>query len=852
MADAQTLPAPWATRDIGSPALAGTASVASGTYTVTGAGADIWGTSDQFRFVYQPLQGDVDVIARVASLQQQDVWSKAGVMIRADLTAGSPHAFMLVSAARDYGFQHRAAAGGSTGHTAGPVGSAPGWVRMVRRGSQFTAYYATDGGTWTTVGSQSITMGSTVYVGLAVTSHNPSATSTATFTNVAVSSAGTLPAPWTNRDVGSPALAGKAGVSNGVFSVTGAGADIWGTSDQFHYVYQPIQGDAEIVARVASFSAPDGWSKAGLMIRAALTGSSQNVLIAATQSEGWMFTRRLSAGAETISNKPRQPGTVPGWIRLVREGSLFSGYYSSDGSSWLLLGSETIAMPTTVYVGLAVTSHNTGSAATATYSNVTIRQPSGGGNQAPTVSISSPASGATYSAPASITIAAAASDSDGTVSRVDFYRGSTLIGSDTGSPFSVTWSSVPAGSYSLTAVATDNGGATATSAAVAITVGTSTSTSTALPAPWTNRDVGSPALAGRASVSNGVFSVTGAGADIWGTSDQFHYVYQPFQGDAEIVARVASFSAPDGWSKAGLMIRAALTGSSQNVLVAATKSEGWMYTRRITSGDITYSNKPRLPGAAPGWLRLVRQGNLFSGYYSSDGSSWTLMGSDTIVMPTTVYVGLAVTSHNTGTTATSTYSNVTVRQPSGGNQAPTVSISSPVNGTIYSAPASITIAAAASDSDGTVSRVDFYQGSTLIGSDTSSPFSVTWSSVPAGSYSLTAVATDNGGATARSAAVLISVGSSTVPATTLAFTPSADHATKVTSYSVALRRATDSVTATPVATRDLGKPSVVNNEIRVDISTLVNPLPSGAYYAVVTAIGSGGSASSTPSASFTK
>jgi hypothetical protein len=92
------------------------------------------------------------------------------------------------------------------------------------------------------------------------------------------------------------------------------------------------------------------------------------------------------------------------------------------------------------------------------------------GNQLPTVSITSPANGATFTAPANITINATAADSDGTVSKVDFYEDGALIGTDTTSPYSVTWSNAPAGSHSLTAVATDNLGATRTSTAVGITV----------------------------------------------------------------------------------------------------------------------------------------------------------------------------------------------------------------------------------------------------------------------------------------------------------------------------------------------------------------------------------------------
>ena len=100
----------------------------------------------------------------------------------------------------------------------------------------------------------------------------------------------------------------------------------------------------------------------------------------------------------------------------------------------------------------------------------TMTKGGGGGNVLPTVSITSPASGATFTAPASITIDATAADSDGTVTKVDFYQGATFLGTDTTSPYSYTWNSVAAGSYSLTAVATDNVGGTKTSTAIPVTV----------------------------------------------------------------------------------------------------------------------------------------------------------------------------------------------------------------------------------------------------------------------------------------------------------------------------------------------------------------------------------------------
>jgi hypothetical protein len=101
--------------------------------------------------------------------------------------------------------------------------------------------------------------------------------------------------------------------------------------------------------------------------------------------------------------------------------------------------------------------------------------------------------------------------------------------------------------------------------------------------------------------------------------------------------------------------------------------------------------------------------------------------------------------------------------------------------------------------------------------------------------------------------VSIAVGTTTTtrPAS-VSFTASTNHDTAVTSYVVALYRSIDPVTATPVATRNIGKPTPVSGTITADISTTVNGLPSGSYYSVVTAAGSGGSATSTPSSTFTK
>jgi PA14 domain-containing protein/galactose oxidase-like protein len=178
------IPKPWTSQDIGAVAAAGSSSYSVGNWTVVGSGADIWNNADEFRFVHQTATGDCEMIARVTGVQNTDPWAKAGVMIRETLTAGSRHAYMALTSGNGLAFQRRTATDGISEHTSGGAASAPRWVRVARVGSTFTGYSSTDGLTWTTVGSATITMGTTVYIGLAVTSHLDGTLNTSTFDNV--------------------------------------------------------------------------------------------------------------------------------------------------------------------------------------------------------------------------------------------------------------------------------------------------------------------------------------------------------------------------------------------------------------------------------------------------------------------------------------------------------------------------------------------------------------------------------------------------------------------------------------------------------------------------------------------
>lgn len=178
------VPSPWATQDIGAVGLGGGASFSNGVFSLAGAGGDIQGTADAFRFVYVMATGDCTIIARVNSVQNVNAWSKAGVMIRESLDPGAANAFVAVTPGNGVTWQYRSGTvGGTSWNNTGNL-SAPYWVKLVRSGNTFTGYRSAYGTNWTQQGTATFTVASTVYVGLALTSHDTSTLCTATFENV--------------------------------------------------------------------------------------------------------------------------------------------------------------------------------------------------------------------------------------------------------------------------------------------------------------------------------------------------------------------------------------------------------------------------------------------------------------------------------------------------------------------------------------------------------------------------------------------------------------------------------------------------------------------------------------------
>jgi regulation of enolase protein 1 (concanavalin A-like superfamily) len=183
---------------------------------------------------------------------------------------------------------------------------------------------------------------------------------------------------WQSNDVGEVGAAGFTvydGQNGQPLTVSGAGADVWGMSDAFHFSWREVVGNFEFKAWVNSVEQVHVWTKAGLMIRESLAPGARHAFVLATPTaeKGVAFQRRLTTGGTSLHTAG--PSLAPGvWLRLVRTGDVITTYYShptaTDGY-WVPVGSQTFAsLPSTMLVGFAVGSHERGRLAQAEFQNV--------------------------------------------------------------------------------------------------------------------------------------------------------------------------------------------------------------------------------------------------------------------------------------------------------------------------------------------------------------------------------------------------------------------------------------------------------------------------------------------------
>jgi len=374
-------------------------------------------------------------------------------------------------------------------------------------------------------------------------------------------------------------------------------------------------------------------------------------------------------------------------------------------------------------------------------------------NALPVVTITSPANNSNSTAPANISLAVTASDADGSVSKVDYYNGTTLIASTT-SPFTFAWNNVAAGTYTITAIATDNRGGVTVSAPVSVTVNAATVATVYQDCNY-----------GGYAVSLGVGNYTMSQLVALGAKDNDLSSIK-VQSGYEVI-----LYADDNFGGASLVItsnNSCVVGNSFNDIATSLKVMK-VPANNPPSVSIT-SPANNASFNAPASITFTANAT------DSDGSVSKVEffnGSQSIGVATTspfkvtwsnvaagTYSITAKATDNSNAVTSSGTISITVKAVVSNNP-PAVSITTPTNNATYNAPASVTFSANASDSDGSVSKVEYFNGSQSIGVATTSPYTVSWTNVAAGTYTITAKATDNSNSVTTSAAISITVKSVT-------------------------------------------------------------------------------------------
>jgi regulation of enolase protein 1 (concanavalin A-like superfamily) len=733
------LPADWSAQDVGLVSRPGSTSydAATSTFTLAASGADIWGSSDTIQYAYQTLQGDGTIIARVASMGGSDGWAKTGVMIRESLAENSKEVAMLASWTGGLQMTWRNSTGGVTsGYYPTPAAFAPVWVKLVRSGNTFTGYKSTDGTAWTQWFATTVSMNPTVYVGLAGTAHNQSKINTSTFDNVSLT--GTLnPSPALNA---LPAPADPAVTATTASTVSLS----WGNvTDETGYAVER-SGDGIAFVQVGTTAADvtaftDTGLSGGLRyfyrIRAqdasgvsepsaAIGAATRPAAVANLTVTSWTATQLIlnwtDSSSETGYRIERSPDGTTGWAARATVSANVTSYTDSGLTSGVR------------YYYRVATLDASGDAATSATALGVTRMPA--------------VAGLAFTSKASNQMVIQWTDlTDETGYRIErstdgiAFSSLGMVGANV---TAYTDSAVTPlmecyyrviGAYPLTETLPPTPIFAAAAAAAA------------LPSAWLSQDIGAVGGAGAAGAGGGTFTLVASGTDIWGTSDQFGFVYQALTGNGRIVAHVATQENTDGWAKAGVMIRETLAANSKHAFVTSTPNYGARLQYRGSAGGGSTDVASSL--GSPKWVRLARSGNVFTAEASTDNVTWVAISTVTISMSSTVYMGLALTSHNNAQLNTSTFDNVVW------DTQPTVS--APIADVAVAedaAPTVINLAAAFADldiaprGDNLTYTVTANSNATLVGTAiNASQLTLTYAANRSGTAALTVRATDAAG-----------------------------------------------------------------------------------------------------------
>jgi poly(3-hydroxybutyrate) depolymerase len=329
----------------------GSFSEENGVFTLHGEG-EVWGSKSGMYYVYRPASGNCSITTRVTSVGNT-YWGfgKAGVMIRDGLSANDHHVFLALTYSAGSVLYSSNAGDGTSWST----GVAPYWLHLERDGNTFYGYIAPDvngePGSWTSVGSRTVSMGSEVYVGMGCSSNVDNTLNTSTFDSTTTT--GTIES-WQSAHIGMDQ--GDGTLDGDIFTIEGIGS-LWGSSDNVHFVYQNAEGDCAITARVLTVENTNwGYGRAGVMIRESTEVGAPYAFLGITGSVGSAFhTSNPGQGMAYGA------GAAPYWVKLTRSGNDFIAQVAPDvdgePGTWSEGVTRSVSMQSSVLIGLGVFSN---------------------------------------------------------------------------------------------------------------------------------------------------------------------------------------------------------------------------------------------------------------------------------------------------------------------------------------------------------------------------------------------------------------------------------------------------------------------------------------------------------------
>jgi regulation of enolase protein 1 (concanavalin A-like superfamily) len=366
--------------DVGAPALKGSVEFdsATGQYKITGSGADIWGKSDQFHYLWREMTGNFTLTATAKFLTEGNGHRKAVLMLRKSLDADAPFVHLAIHGDGMPSVQFRNSKGDTVNTVDFPVEGPGTWkLKLQRQGANISVWAAKDGAPLRELGHTNYQAGSPVLAGLGVSSHNAEALNTVLFSDVRVEEVkppGKLGIFTNSGDVGAPAIAGAAVFANGQYRITGAGANMWAKQDQFQYVWREISGNFTANATVEFLGEGNEHRKAGIVVRQSLDTDAAyaDVVIHGNGMPGLQWRSRKGEDTNTFDLPFDGPGRFR--IRMVRTGVRIFLYMGKDGAPLQEVMHTEVSFQNPVMLGLAVCSHDPAKSETAVFTNVSIDQ----------------------------------------------------------------------------------------------------------------------------------------------------------------------------------------------------------------------------------------------------------------------------------------------------------------------------------------------------------------------------------------------------------------------------------------------------------------------------------------------